>query len=163
MTTDTIIAGSAFVLSIYGIFSTKRHNRLSVTPHIVANRHFTRRDDGFLYSYDLCNHGVGPARITAFTVLLDGKPFTCAKGKDLIEELFIARIAGRVEYTMLISSVPQRNYCLLPGQTHRICEFFIPGATRADEDRLNAVFKGTDLRVEYESFYSEKFVFDTRD
>jgi hypothetical protein len=97
MTTDTLIACSALGLSLYGVIASNRNNRLSVRPHLVAKRYFDWTDAGFVFSYDLSNHGFGPARLKKFILLLDGKPFSC-QNTNLVEEFFGARLKGKLEY-----------------------------------------------------------------
>jgi hypothetical protein len=161
MTTDTLIACSALGLSLYGVIAANRNNRLSVRPHLVAKRYFDWTDAGFVFSYDLSNHGFGPARLKKFILLLEGKPFSCPN-TNLVEEFFDAQLKGKLEYQIPKFGHPNKDYCILPNQPYRVVEIQIPGATRADEKQLDELFKGMDLRIEYESFYGEKFFFDTR-
>lgn len=158
---STIIAVCALVLSLFGIYATIRHNKLSVTPKLVRNTNRKRQDDGIIITFDLCNHGIGPAKIVRFDFFLDGKPFT-AKW-DPVEALLEAGLGDKISYKILSQGCPGRDYCLIVGQNYRLAEVFLPGAKQSDEQRLNEIFSRMNFRVEYESLYGVRYALDTRD
>ncbi len=142
--------------------TTRHHNRLSVKPHLVKSHQVDWNNDGAVFTVDLCNHGIGPARIKNATLFLDGNRFSSPKGNP-VEELIHARIAGKIAgYTVRKCSWPSNNYSLVAGQVYRMLELFIPGAKKSDESVINDLFNGTDIRIEYESFYEEPDVLDSR-
>lgn len=142
--------------------STKRHNILSVTPYLMTNNHTDRSNDGLTITVDLCNHGIGPAKIKTVTLFLDGKVFSSPKGNP-IEELVKARVAGKqIGYEVRKCACPKTGYCIIVGQVYRMLELFIPRGQKSDEAKLDEILNGTDLRIEYESFYGVSGAFDTR-
>ena len=64
-----IIAGAALFISLWQIYATRRHNRLSVTPKIVIGLSALEGEFGIYIK----NAGVGPAIIKKFSVCLNGK------------------------------------------------------------------------------------------
>jgi hypothetical protein len=162
MTTDTIIAGSALALSLYGIYATNRHNRLSVVPHVFGGRSSDIQDNGLMFSYDIFNHGIGPAKITNFALLTKGKPLSDGKG-NRIERWIQDHVGDRLKYQFKSTRNLGSDTSLLPGETNRIIQVFFPGATPADMDEIERAFDGLDIRIEYTCFYGHKFVFDTSD
>lgn len=162
MIADTVISVCALGLTLWGIREGRRQNKLAARPHLVAHRKMDWNDDGCVFTYELCNHGFGPARLKKFILLLDDKPFECPKGKDLVDEFFANRLSGKFEYSLPSTGVPNGGYSILPGHTYQVVKLLIPGLQRSEQSKLDGVFNGMDLRVEYESFHEEEFVFDTR-
>ena len=80
----TVIALCALALSIWQGMQTRKHNRLSVMPHLTTK---TDRDveKGF-YSIKVINNGIGPALIEEFLVKVDGKVIS-GQGPELIEKV----------------------------------------------------------------------------
>ncbi len=66
---STVIALSAFGLSIYQVSSLKKHNRLSVKPRLEFNYH---SDQGQKVMLHLTNGGLGPAILKSINVELNG-------------------------------------------------------------------------------------------
>jgi len=163
MIADTVISVCALGLTIWTIQQTHRQNKLSARPHIVGNHNSDWNDTGCLYTYEISNHGIGPARLKRFILVLDGEAFECPKDKHPMEEFFAKHLTGKLEYKLLTTGVPNADYCMLAGQSYKIFNMLIPGVTMDDRVLIRDAMKGMDLRVEYESFYEEKFVFDTRD
>ena len=161
MTTDTIIAGGALALSLYGIYATSRHNRLSVTPFIFGMRCKVTDHHGLTIAYDIFNHGTGPAKITGFILLTKDKPLPEGKG-DPIERWIRDHVGDKVKYQMKSHRNLGQNYSLMPGTSCRIIEAYFPGAKPSDLDQIEKTFDGLDIRIEYQSFYGLKFAFDTR-
>jgi hypothetical protein len=68
---SVVIAFCAFVLTVWQVVTTRRHNRLSVKPFLTT---WTDSDyDENRYGIKLINNGVGPALIKSFTIEVDGK------------------------------------------------------------------------------------------
>lgn len=162
MSAEVIIAGCALILTIYELHANRRHNRLSVVPHIVSSFHKDWNNDGLTATYDICNHGIGPARIKKFTLYIKGEVFTPPEKKEPIESLICTHVAGRLKYDIKKQAFPGRDYSILAGQSYRLCEIQFPNAKTADLDGMDEIWKGMDIRIEYESFYGVGYVFDTR-
>ena len=158
---NTIIAVCALVVAVYSIYATIRHNKLSVTPKLVRKTHRNRQDKGIVVTFDLSNHGLGPARIVGCDFFLKGKPFSARY--DPVEALIKAGLEGKVSYQIVSQGFPGRDYCLLVGENFRVAEIFLPGAKQSDEERLNEIFGRMNFRVEYESLYGVRYFLDTRD
>lgn len=130
-------------------------------PKLIRSTNRNRQDNGITITFDLSNHGLGPARIKSFDLFLDGKLFTSKW--DPIEALLEAGLKGKVSYKLLSQACPGRDYCLIVGQTYRLAEIFFSGAKQSDEQRLKELFDRMNFRVEYESLYGVPDVLDTRD
>ena len=62
----------ALVFTVYQGYETRRHNRLSLLPHIFINYYLNEAETGKT-GVEIVNDGVGPAVITNFRVFYDGK------------------------------------------------------------------------------------------
>ena len=65
------IALMALAVTIWQGYLTRTHNRVSLRPHLTFQHKLSDSDPRF--QLDIQNNGVGPAEITKFQVLLDGK------------------------------------------------------------------------------------------
>lgn len=163
MIADTIIAGSAVALTLYTINATHRHNRLSVTPHLTGHDSRNATNEGVTFTCDIRNSGLGPARIKSFTLFLDGKPFTTPDDNP-VEAIFKELLNGKAQYVLKRTWWARKNrngLSLIAGQSVSFCEVFFPALTKADEEKVNDLAKRMALRIEYESFYGEHFVFES--
>lgn len=162
MNSGNIIAIYALALTFYGLYATRRHNRLSVTPHICSCRSRLATNGGVTFAYDISNNGIGPARITSFVLLRDGKPFPRGKG-EYVEALFSDIIGDKLKCQFSRSLSLGENTSMRAGDTARLVEIFIPGATPADELKFQELLSTAHIRIEYESFYGKRFAYDSRD
>jgi hypothetical protein len=64
-----VLAFLAFVLSIWNSWETRRHNRLTVSPHLWFNLILGWNED--LVGINLANNGVGPAIIKNISYYID--------------------------------------------------------------------------------------------
>ncbi len=64
------IAAAAFIITLYEVHATRRHNRLSVQPNLTF---YGDEEKGeFIFRLQLKNEGLGPAIITRFEINIDG-------------------------------------------------------------------------------------------
>jgi hypothetical protein len=158
---NTVIAVCALAISVFSIYATIRHHKLSVTPHLIRSIHRDRRDGGIAISTDLCNHGIGPAKIKKLHFFLDGKPFTAEW--DPVEALIESALKGKTSFVIISHSYPSKNYCIMAGQTYRLAEIFLPRVTQSDEKYINEHFKRMQFRIEYESLYGKSYILESGD
>lgn len=156
-----VISLCAIALTVYGLYATRRHNRLSVTPQLADYTNKLTTNEGLILSYDISNNGIGPARIRNFVLFREGKPFP--RGKDDYVETFIrAHLGDRLKYNIRHSFNFGEDDSLKVGDTRRMLEIFFPGAKIEDREKILGMFEGISLRIEYESFYGKKFVLDRK-
>lgn len=65
------VAACAFITTIWQAAITRKHNRMSVKPHLTTWT--TTIHEGRSYAVHLMNNGLGPALITKYEVLVDGE------------------------------------------------------------------------------------------
>ncbi len=132
----------------------RRHNRLSVRPHIST---WTSGDaeKGF-YSIEIVNNGIGPAIIEEFTVKIDGKP-VMGNGADSVENAL----------KILFPSVPYRanhgylskDYSMAPKERCGFIEVQFLGKPLPSEEVVKQAISRGGLEITYKSFYDETFHF----
>ena len=157
-----VISLCAVSLTAYGLYSTWRHNRLSVTPHITGCSNTNNAPEGVIFSYDVSNNGIGPARITKFMLFKDGEEFPKRNG-DYVESLILEHLGKRIDYQIKFTFNFGTKASMKAGTTQRMAEILFPKTTKADHERIGNVVKGMDMRIEYESFYGVPDHFDTRE
>jgi hypothetical protein len=157
-----VISLCAISLTVYGLYATRRHNRLSVIPHITGCSNITNNPDGVIFSYDVSNNGIGPARITKFILFREGKEYPKGKG-DYLESLILEHLGNRISYQINYTFNFGTKASLKAGITQQIATIFFPGMTKADYEKINGILNGMDMRIEYESFYGAPDHFDTRE
>lgn len=164
MTASTIIAICALILTLYGLWATRRHNRLSVTPHLCGFSHKQMTDKGLCCTYEISNNGIGPARITKFVLFSDGKEVPKIQDDlfEYVDSVIKAHLQSRVDFTINHSFDFGRDVSMKAGETRRIAEVFFPSVKLAQRESILKALQGLDARIEYQSFYGQKFVLDTR-
>src|SRR3990167_560763 len=80
-----VIAVCALAFSIWQGMQTRKHNKLSVRPHLTA---WVKRDAvKRFYSIELINNGIGPALIEEFLIKVDDKVIA-GKGIEQINKVW---------------------------------------------------------------------------
>lgn len=97
-TTDTVIAGLALIMGVIALIDSRKNARKLAQPHIVGGRSMNWTKDGLTFTYEISNHGGGPAHITRFILFLNKKEFTAPVGKDPIRTLIDEGLAGKLPH-----------------------------------------------------------------
>ncbi|GEM_PF-2044982 len=151
---EILIGTSALILTTVTVYQTRKHNRLSITPHLNT---FLDHGDKEV-TLILLNNGIGPARIDDITVFIRENDF---KGDlkqiafNQIQDVLLECLT--IEYAIHLGS----NYSLLPGSKHELIKVSISDSeyTRAQIERN---LKQIHLLIGYSSFYGDTFTLDTR-
>ena len=149
-----IIALCALGLTIYQAIVARRHNVLSVQPYITEFNHRETSPGRGLLAFRLMNHGVGPAFITGFKILLDGKPV-----KDVDEAL--AEVLEDKKYNHSITRLGE-GYAMPAGEAKDV---LILEMRLGPDDSLDEIEKRLDrfdVVVDYQSAYKKRATLDTR-
>ena len=154
------IALCAVLFTAYGLAATRRHNRLSVTPHLSGCTNSSTTNEGLIFAYDISNNGIGPAIIKKVILLRHGKLFPRGNG-EYIETLIREHFGGQLNYQIIHSFNFGTDASFKSGDTRRIIEILFPGIKLQEKEKTFKILEGLDLRIEYESFYGQKFIFST--
>ncbi len=154
---EQIVTILALVVAVGGFWIQRRHNRLSVRPHLLEftdKQHHNKR-----VVFLLQNNGVGPALIKSYELLLDNKKKSDGSTYN-IEELAKELLKGikcKSRRTQLGD-----DYSMPANTSVPVFDIVLDDAEPSSIDDIVKLFNRADLVVKYESFYKEKFVFDTR-
>lgn len=154
----TVIAGLAFIVALQQVWSSRRHNKLSVRPLICdhtdidsANRSFT---------YHLQNKGLGTAKVIAFNFHWQGEILSEQALRTRLEKL------TRESDVVKISNMGE-SYAISKDEEVPIIELQVNSADISDKpnDRLDEILSQLithcRINVKFESLYGESFTFET--
>jgi len=154
-----VIALCALVFTAYQAYTTRRHNKLSVKPHLTTFVTGDRSADKFSFSAKLMNNGLGPAIIKSYQIYVDGKLSEIKSSKqaeDALKELLHDKKVITTSATFL-----GKDYAMPAKESKDLmaASFMLE---RDDELREIASRLKFDWVIEYESIYGGKDVLDSR-
>lgn len=149
-----VIALCALGLTIFQAIVARRHNALSVQPYITEFNHRETSPGRGLLAFRLMNHGIGPAFITGFKILLDGKPV-----KDADEAL--AGVLKDKKYNHSITRLGE-GYAMPAGETKDVLVLEVPLGPDESLDEIEERLDRFDVVVDYRSAYKKTATLDTR-
>lgn len=161
---EAIIAACALGLTFYEGLATRKHNRLTVRPHLVAVTDFKADGNSVIFkaSATLVNAGIGPAVIRSFVVLVGDEEHSVKSPAELLT-LFEGIIGHRatVEWHFF---VPVKGYAMKAGEEIRIADLqLVLRESRFSNYRdLEGALSRFGLLISYESIYGEVFPYDSR-
>lgn len=147
----TLIAFCALTLTVFQVWSHRKHNELSMRPQLCLQNQISSDDNSIAVS--TVNNGLGPAMIREFELFLDDEPIE-QKGVDQVfvitQEVFKNQrhslSAGHLDIGSLVP-------------VHQSCELFkVDFVLTIDVVEVWFRMKGRiKVVVKYESLYGEKF------
>lgn len=140
---------------------TQRQNRLSCRPHLTSHTYADSRDDGVYTSYSVNNHGLGPAFIKDVQLFLDEQPFKIGRGpiKAIANAVF-----GHLEgFEVKKHSWMMPGYAFPEKAAYSYGLLFFKGMSEETYAEAEDAFERMQIRIEYESIYGERFVFNSRE
>lgn len=144
-----IIALLALFATIYQSHLSRKHNRLSVRPHLAV--HSEENDN--LFTITLRNDGLGPARIDALSIYKNHSKVD-GSGEALIKNAF-----GSLDRCKIISIESINTPFMLPvGHNIQLVELQFTNAKEPIDDYIERHLR---LHTEYCSIYGERFEFDS--
>jgi hypothetical protein len=153
--TTAVIGICALGLTIYQAVLARKHNRLSVRPHLTRFTNLSTQPGKGVLSVDLINKGIGPAFISAFEVYLDGNPITDVK--ETVNKMLSTR-----QYHQQITLLTD-DYALSAGESKSLLTIAVVLNDGESLDQIENELGRLDLRVDYESAYKESYRLDTRE
>lgn len=155
MGTDTVIAISAAIIALASLFvsiwsavATRKHNRLSVTPHLRVDY---SHKPGEPVRVILSNNGIGTAIIKNFAIYLDGTLLTAKAAGGLTEALSKTGITGYF-FAYTLSS----DDAVSSGEHMDLLSFSIKNNLE-EMAKVQASLSRISFRIDYGSMYGDKF------
>ncbi len=154
-----VIATCALVLTAYQVSAIRRHNRLSVKPHLAfVRRRRVDSHEGAL-SLEVTNNGLGPAIIESLEVSFDARKllFSCsAELQEKIFELLQRKIKKSSVFTF------GRDDSIRKDQTVEILRLEFSVNSQGDVKEIESRFQRLAIVIHYRSIYGEPFSCDVR-
>lgn len=150
-----VIAACALGLTIYHAMIARRHNILSVRPHLTQFTHREKRPGRGVLAFRLMNNGVGPAFIKSFQLLLDGKPVSD------VDQALVTVLPGR-QYSHTVTMLGN-DYAMPAGEVCDLLVLVLPLASGETLEPIEEQLNRFDLVVEYVCAYEKPRTLDTRE
>ena len=153
-----VVATTAVVMSSWQMWAQRKHNRVSVTPHLSEHTHTSVNNGVISLQFNVANNGIGPAFINSFTVLHNGKKLD----KDTDVPKLVAERSG-------MNVVDRSTHWLAKGASLAVNEKLtlfsldVRQGSKCLKQELETAINEYDLVIEYSNAYKERFVFDTRE
>jgi len=130
----------------------RKHNRLSMKPHIGGGFVSRRENKTSFLGFELTNQGIGPAYITKFQVTLCGKEMelSAAIAQALKDRPYICRKLNTLG----------NNCALSPKEPITVALIEFPCTSDKEFDGYDALLSALCLRVKYKSGYGDEFVYE---
>lgn len=167
---STIIALCALFVTIYEAWSIRRHNKLSVKPHITTftyrHKNSNKSPSGETIStgtivIELLNNGLGPAVIQDFKVLFDNID-TGIKNIEDAETISTRVLKGKIVNHKAFE-IFNKDYHFAAKEKKCILQIVFPILkTQSFEDFVTLISR-LSLVINYKSLYGKKFKYDSRD
>lgn len=148
------IAACALGVTVWQGRQNYKHNMLSVRPFLGALEHFEHDGKVGQLTFELINGGIGPAIITNFTLLYDGKEVARNNREDY--ETFLKELLKDFEILDI--------FCCVPGAAIQVGERLNLLTFGYDVKKQNTDFiNKLNLLIDYQCLYKgETFKFDSR-
>jgi hypothetical protein len=143
-----IIAGCALVATIWNACAVRKHNKLSVMPYLAKEYLI---EDGHFY-FKLFNHGLGPAIIKSFDLLLDGKHYVNSNDIQEVLKLLFGEYK-KFDYEGTIWGV---DSVISANKSDVLLDVKFTGTEKPSEQAIYSRLKKASLVIKYESIYQEK-------
>lgn len=153
---SAVIALCALGLTVWQACITRKHNRLSVTPHLTTWTHSDKAKN--IYAVELLNNGIGPALINSFQIQVDGHPIV-GEGTEPMEKA-LKIIFPQYQYSSWQSFV-SKGYMMSAKETRNLVTVQFHGEKLPEPEEVEHATKRARVLIEYESIYKDKSTLDT--
>ncbi|NQT57186.1 MAG: hypothetical protein HQ551_13270 [Desulfobacteraceae bacterium] len=153
---SAVIALCAFGLTIWQACITRRHNKLSVTPHLTTWTHSDKAKN--IYAVELLNNGIGPALIISFHIQVDGQAII-GEGTEPMEKA-LRILFPQYQYSSWQSFV-SKGYMMSAKEARNLVTIQFHGEKLPRPEEVEHATKRARLLIEYKSIYQDKSTLDT--
>lgn len=153
---SAVVAFCALGLTVWQAFITRRHNKLSVRPHLTT---WIRSDrTNHLYQIDLLNNGIGPAFILSFQICVDGHAIVGERSEPIEKALRV--LFSQYQFTSDQSFVGP-GYSMAAKESRTLVAVQFHGDSLPKSEEVDHCIKRARLRIVYSSIYDERFELDS--
>ena len=150
-TSATVIALAALVVTLWQGIVIRKHNRLSVTPHIRIDR--TYNPNNSETNYTLKNCGVGPGILTTLQLAIDGKIFP--EQGDLMYK-GVLKILD-IDYDESLLWLPIQGDAISAGEELKVLGLFCGGKLKTKKDSILKALPRLGFVLKYKSIYGDNY------
>lgn len=161
-TLTCIIAALAFIVAAYQYYSTHRHNRILVEPHLIFQSQFNSvaLDGYYTYSLKVKNVGMGPAVIKRYDIKLGNDEQPSGHSVFEVWVKFVNDHLNAKGEARCIAGFLYVDHALEKGEEKALLEVHFPrGAIKFMEARklVKSAVELIDARIDYECYYGKNF------
>lgn len=149
-----IIAICALVFTAYQAYVQRKHNVISVKPHITTFVNRNRNDGTGQLSFIIMNNGLGPAFIDKFQAYLSGEPCDAM--------VAVENLLGGHKVNTSVTTLGD-DYAMPSGETRALLAVAFPCRSRDELEEMAEHLDKLDLELHYSSAYGERFRYDSRE
>ena len=151
------------IFAVYQVFLTRKHNRLSVKPHITTWINEDSADRYYILRCDVMNNGIGPAIIKDYSVFYEGAKIGSSQNRKELEAAIEEKLKGQQGIIRKSVTVFGRDYPFPAGCEQTLLEIQTPMHTQFDKKPYQDFVDKFDADFEYECMYGKKFKHSTKD
>lgn len=154
-----IIAVCALGVSFYQASATRRHNRLSVRPHLVVSADKSNDNGRAMFVARLKNNGLGPAVVRKYEIFLDGSLFPI--GDSGVVASTVASVLGRPTPHVAYHRIGVGD-SIAKDQELILLSVGFSCTSQQDYQLAMKAFERITSHIQYESMYGQSFSCDSR-
>lgn len=166
---DNIIAAMAMLVALftgtfiaYQAFLTRKHNRLSVKPHVTT---WIDEDDAegyYILRCDVMNNGLGPAIVRDYSVFYDGQKIGSSQNRKKLESAIEEKINAQPGIIRKTVTVIGKDFPFPAGEKQTLLQIQIPTHDQFDKKPYQNFVNRFDANFTYECMYGKTFTYSTK-
>lgn len=159
-----VVAGSAVAISVVSTIiavlslrSQRRHNKLSVRPHVTTWTH--ENHEKSVFQVFLMNKGIGPAFIKKSTIIVDGALIN-GKGLEPIQKA-VKVLFSNYQYRSEEAYVND-GFALSADEKIQLLIIQFYGERRPPKEEIEHAMNRVDIVIDYQSAYNENYSYSSK-
>lgn len=153
--TAEIIAFCALFFTIWQAFTQRKHNKISVKPHLSQINNRDKHNNDARLQVMVANNGLGPAFINKFQIYFNG--VECGEAEKAVKNA-IGNITDNYSFSTLGD-----DSAMAQNETKSILSVALQAQSWKDIEELEKKLSQLEMVIQYSSAYGEKFTLDSRD
>jgi len=152
-----VIAICAICVSVWQGIQTRKHNQISVTPHLTTWVETEAKKNK--YTIELMNNGIGPAVIDSFSLCVDGKEIKSESSKKI--GLALKILFPNNDYKEYHSWFGNK-YVMAKDEKRSLLDIIFLGPNAPSSEKVLKNIERSSLKIIYRSMYDKFFVLETK-
>lgn len=153
-----IIALCALFYTAFQAHATRKHNKLSVKPHITTFSHNYMSPGQVELTSELMNNGLGPAVIKSYKIFQDEIELEIQNSAQVGEKLKEILSGKTFDHT---ATIINHGYQVPAGEQRVIFSVTFPINESQTIEDFQEKLEGLSITIEYESIYGQRFKYDS--